>query len=151
MCPPDIARSRAWYALLIVAVMAVGLVWRSHWLPLTPFLSKYGGDALWALLVFLGFGFVFKKSPTCRLALAALAFAWAIEFSQLYHAPWIDAIRATRPGALVLGSVFNPPDLPAYALGIALGTLAELVHRKSRRFAKMPPSGIEPESLKESL
>ena len=136
MCPPDIRRNRATYALLVFAVMAAGLVWRSHWLPLTPFLSKYGGDALWALLVFYGFGFIFRSASTTRIALAALAFSWTIEFSQLYHAPWIDAIRATRPGALVLGFTFNPPDLPAYALGIALGTLGEHLHRKSRRAGK---------------
>jgi hypothetical protein len=32
-----------------------------------------------------------------------------VEFSQLYHAPWIDTIRAARIGALVLGSTFNAP------------------------------------------
>ena len=51
--PPDLRRNRATYALLVFAVMAAYVsLWRSHWLPLTPFISKYGGDALWALLVF---------------------------------------------------------------------------------------------------
>ena len=105
--------------------MGTGLVWRSHLLPLSPFMSKYGGDALWALLVFFGFGFVFNRISTLRLSGISLCFAWAIEFSQIYHAPWLDAIRATRPGHLVLGSTFNWPDLPAYAFGIALGFIAE--------------------------
>ena len=118
-------RNRCLYALLILLVMGTGLVWRSHLLPLSPFMSKYGGDALWALLVFFGFGFVFNRISTLRLSGISLCFAWAIEFSQIYHAPWLDAIRATRPGHLVLGSTFNWPDLPAYAFGIALGFIAE--------------------------
>ena len=37
------------------------------------FAAKYGGDALWALLVFLGFGFLFRQLSTGRLALIALS------------------------------------------------------------------------------
>lgn len=118
-------RSRCLYALLMLLVMAGGLLWRSRFVSLPAFMSKYGGDALWALLVFFGFGFVFTRISTLRLSVISLCFAWAIEFSQLYHAPWLDAIRATRPGHLVLGSTFNWPDLPAYAFGIALGFIAE--------------------------
>ena len=62
---------------------------------------------------------------TLRLSLVSLGFAWAIEFSQLYHAPWIDSIRAVRVGHLVLGSTFNWPDLPAYAVGVVIGALVD--------------------------
>jgi hypothetical protein len=60
-----------------------------------------------------------------KSALAAFGIAVAVELSQLYHAPWIDAIRATRLGALAIGSVFNWPDLPAYACGVALGAFID--------------------------
>jgi hypothetical protein len=76
-------------------------------------------------MVFVGFGFMRPRTSTLAVASLALAFAWAVEFSQLYHAPWFDAVRATLPGRLVLGTTFNWPDLPAYAVGIALGALAE--------------------------
>jgi Protein of unknown function (DUF2809) len=88
-------------------------------------MKQYGGDALWALLVFLGFGFFLPRISTRRLAMASIGFAWAIEFSQLYHAPWIDSIRAIQIGRLVLGSTFNWPDLLAYGIGIALGAWLE--------------------------
>jgi hypothetical protein len=48
-----------------------------------------------------------------------------VEFSQLHDAPWIDAMRATIPGKLILGNTFHWPDLLAYALGTALGAWAE--------------------------
>jgi hypothetical protein len=100
------ARSRMLYALLAVAVVAAGLLWRSGLIPLPQWLSNNGGDALWALMVFVGFGFLLPRASTLIVALLALTFAWGVEFSQLYHAPWIDAIRATIPGKLVLGNTF---------------------------------------------
>jgi hypothetical protein len=122
---PTRARSRTLYALLVSASVAGGLLWRSGLIPLPQWLSNNGGDALWALMVFVGFGFLLPRAPTLVVALLALSFVWGVEFSQLYHAPWIDAVRATIPGRLVLGNTFYWPDLPAYAVGIALGVLAE--------------------------
>lgn len=113
------------YALLAVAVVAAGLLWRSGLIPLPQWLTNNGGDALWALMVFVGFGFLLPRASTLMVALLALTFSWGVEFSQLYHTPWIDAVRSTLPGRLVLGNTFNWPDLPAYALGIGMGVLAE--------------------------
>jgi Protein of unknown function (DUF2809) len=116
-------RSRILYALLAIAVIAAGLLWRSGLIPMPPWLSNNGGDALWALMVFVGFGFLLPRASTLVVAVLALAFARGVEFSQLYNAPWIDAIRATIPGKLVLGNTFYWPDLIAYAVGVALGAL----------------------------
>ncbi len=112
--------------------MVIGLLWRSQLFPLPTAIAKYGGDALWALLVFVGFGILFRTASILRIAVGSLGFAWAIEFSQLYHAPWIDSIRSTRIGSLVLGSTFNAPDLLAYAVGIVFGAFVEYSYRSSR-------------------
>ena len=60
-----------------------------------------------------------------RVALIAVGFAWSIEFLQLYHADWIEAVRSMRLGRMVLGTTFNGPDLLAYVVGVVLGALAE--------------------------
>ena len=52
-------------------------------------------------------------------AVIALTVCYAIELSQLYKAVWIEAIRQTMPGRLVLGSGFLYSDLLAYAIGTA--------------------------------
>jgi len=127
-------RNRLGHALAMAMVVGLGLLWRSSWLELAETPIKYGGDALWALLVFLGLGFLFPRWPTRIIALLAITFSALIEFSQLYHAPWIDSIRKTRFGAMVLGSVFNWPDFGAYAIGIALGVFCEWL------FSKRPSS-----------
>jgi Protein of unknown function (DUF2809) len=136
-----VRKNRCIYALLALAVIATGLLWRSGLFPLPPSFSNYGGDALWALVVFVGFAFLLPRESTRRIALMALAFSWCVEFSQLYHASWIDSIRATIPGKLILGSTFLWPDLLAYTLGIALGAWVEyrLNHlNQNRRLAHEP-------------
>jgi hypothetical protein len=122
-----VQRSRPLYAIAAALVIGTGLLWRSRLFPLPDFVAKYGGDALWALMVFLCFGIALPRSSTVRIALVAICFAWCVEFLQLYHAPWIDAVRSTRLGHLVLGTQFNRPDLLAYVIGIGLGASAERV------------------------
>jgi hypothetical protein len=137
---PSTTRNRVLYAGLALAVIAAGVLWRSGLIPLPQWLSNNGGDALWALMVFVGFGFLLPRASTLVVALLALAFSWGVEFSQLYHAPWIDAVRTTLPGRLVLGTTFNWPDLPAYAVGIALGAWAAVRPSRSARNYGMPAS-----------
>ena len=130
---PVSMRSRFVYGCCAGLVIALGLIWRSSFVSLPGVLSKYGGDALWSLMVFLGFGFWFPNWSTGKLAGVTLVFSFTVETSQLYHAPWIDAIRETRLGGLVLGSVFNWPDFLAYSVGVLVGGAAEMMLRADPR------------------
>jgi hypothetical protein len=113
--------------LAALAVIALGLASR-HWPALFPAVfGKYPGDALWALMVFYLLGALMPRLSTARLGAYALAISFIDEFSQLYQAPWIDAIRATTPGHLVLGSAFGWGDLGAYVVGVAAGVTADRV------------------------
>lgn len=117
------------YLLCAAVVLALGLASRRYdvWLP--TILSEYAGDTLWALLVFLG---ISALRPDARLPLrgaVALGIAFLVEISQLYHAPWIDAIRATKIGGLVLGFGFLWTDLVCYAVGVSIGILLDWVLR----------------------
>lgn len=135
--PSPTPRSRPLYLLWIALTVGAGLLLRSRFVSLPEAVEKYGGDALWALMVFFGFALLFHRASTLRLGLLALGFAWAIEFLQLYHAPWIEGIRARRIGHLILGSTFNAPDLLAYVAGVALGMAFEGLCRTFRR--EIPP------------
>lgn len=120
-------RIRLTYGLAAGLTILLGLFWRSGLVAMPGFVVKYGGDALWSLVVFFALGMVFTRATTLQVALTAVAFSWAIEFLQLYHAPWIDSIRSTVLGRLVLGSTFNSPDLVAYVIGVVLGSIADRV------------------------
>lgn len=128
----SVQRTRLVYGILALGVMASGLLWRSPVIRLSGFASKYGGDAIWALMVFCFFAILFPRLSPLRLTLLSLGFAWAIEFSQLYHADWIDRIRSTRIGALILGNIFHAPDLLAYLFGVALGLVGEGIYYRKR-------------------
>jgi hypothetical protein len=54
-----------------------------------------------------------------------MAFSVAIELSQLYQASWIDSIRHTTLGGLILDFGFLWSDLACYALGVGLGAAIE--------------------------
>jgi len=129
--PGPIRRSRPLYLLLTAGTVAPGLASRRFRSTLPAFVGTYAGDVLWAAMAYLLASALWNRAPIRRLAVGTGAFALAIELSQLYHAPWIDAVRRTRPGGLVLGFGFLWSDLVCYAAGIALG--ATLDHRLSRR------------------
>ena len=122
--------NRIGYAVAAFFVIASGLLWRSSALHLSPVLKKYGADSLWALLVFLLIRFFKPRMNLWISVWNAFAVSVCVEVSQLYHAAWIDTIRATRLGSLILGSVFNWPDIPAYAIGIALGAILDAAARR---------------------
>jgi hypothetical protein len=123
------ARRRPIYFVATAAVIGAGLASRRFPGLVPDFLAKYPGDSLWALMVFLGLGMLLTRISTRALATLALATCTAVEFSQLYSAPWIDELRSTTLGALALGSGFNWRDLVAYAVGIAIGAVGESAAR----------------------
>lgn len=120
-------RNRFLQLFLLAITIAAGLASRHFSAYLPHWVQLYLGDALWALMVFLLFGFFFHKKSTLWIALAALTFSFSIEISQLYHASWIDALRTNRLGGLVLGFGFLWSDLVCYTLGVAFGYVMEKV------------------------
>jgi hypothetical protein len=95
--------------------------WRRFGTDLPTFVAQYAGDTLWALMVFLGISVAAPRARVSQRAGIALALAFAVEVSQLYHAPWINALRSTTLGGLVLGFGFLWTDLVCYAAGVSLG------------------------------
>lgn len=115
--------------------MLAGLASRRPELGLHGFLTTYSGDTLWALLVFWLLGLVFVAKASNWVAAVALSLSFLIEASQLYQAPWLNSLRATLPGSLVLGHGFLWRDLLCYTVGVGLGWLVETSwRRRAARF-----------------
>jgi hypothetical protein len=121
----EVQRSRVLCLCLLAATVAFGLASRRFPDAFQVLLARYGGDAAWAGMVFWLIALLRPAVSTGRIALAALSISLAVEVSQLYRAPWIDAVRATRPGALVLGQGFLWSDLACYAAGVALAAVLD--------------------------
>ncbi len=119
-------RTRRWFVAMAALAVAAGLISRSPVQPHLPFFTAaYTGDTLWGLLIYLLAGACCPhRSPWPRVA-AATAFAFAIELTQLYQAPWINELRSHRLAAMVLGHTFVWTDLVCYSVGIGVGLALE--------------------------
>lgn len=78
---------------------------------------------LWYFSYFL----LFNKKSTIFILVISIIFSYGIEISQLYHAPWIDSIRATTLGGLILGFGFLWSDLICYTVGIVIGAIIDKI------------------------
>jgi hypothetical protein len=125
-------RNRISYLISAIAVAILGLSSRRYSRLLPEFLASYAGDTLWALMVFLGIGILFPRWSTMRVSVTALLFAFTIELSQLYHSPWLDQIRHTRVGGIILGYGFLWTDLLCYGVGITTGWILEILLKGKR-------------------
>lgn len=121
-------RNRLVTVVLLAGVVLAGLLSRSELGDHLPaFIATYAGDTLWSLALFLAVGLVRPGIRTTTAALLTVAIAFAVEFSQLYQADWINAIRGNRIGALFLGNGFVWSDLPCYVVGCLLGVAVDVV------------------------
>jgi hypothetical protein len=111
--------------ITLVCVLGIGSRRYAHALP--GLIAAYAGDTLWALAAFAGIGLLLPRASTRVVDLLALSLSIAVELSQLYHAPWIDSIRQTTVGGLILGFGFLWSDLICYAFGVGLGVAIEIL------------------------
>ncbi len=118
---------RLFYAAACLVVIVLGLLSRKNPGMFPTILGKYPGDALWALMVFCIVGFFQPRQSIARQAAYALLISYADECSQIDQAPWINQIRATTIGHLVLGSTFSWFDMLAYTVGVAIGAGCRLI------------------------
>ncbi|CAM3717966.1 DUF2809 domain-containing protein [Mucilaginibacter galii] len=129
-------KARLPYLIAVFVVIALGLLSRQ-----IPAIPQWVGDVLWALMVYLLVRAILITSPLKQVALISLLFCFAIEFSQLYQAPWINSFRRTLPGRLILGQGFLWSDLLAYAAGVGMGYgLSDIKDREKQVFS-LPREG----------
>ncbi|WP_158825997.1 DUF2809 domain-containing protein [Mucilaginibacter lacusdianchii] len=117
---PGALKQRVIYSGLALLTITLGLLSRHY-----SIFPLWIGSALWGLMVYYIVRFISPAFSLSKAAICSLAFSYAIEIFQLYQAPWINAIRQTLFGRLVLGQGFEWGDLAAYTLGIAIGLLGD--------------------------
>ena len=131
-------RNRLFLFIAIVVTVALGLVSRKVPELFPALLGKYPGDALWSLGVYWGIAWLIPNASIKKVVVLALLVSYADEISQLYQAPWLNAIRRTSLGHLVLGSAFSWLDMLVYTIGIAAGATIDyfLPFNSARKRAK---------------
>ena len=123
-----IRRNRIHSFFLIIGTIGLGLASRSAFIP--RLIYPYLGDMLYALMIYFMIGFLRSKAPSFKVATLCLLVCFSIELSQLYQADWINEIRSTRLGGLVLGFGFLWSDLVCYLVGALVGVGLEYGFQK---------------------
>jgi hypothetical protein len=124
-------KARGYYIIAIVFVSFAGVGSRYYQEVLPVFISEYTGDTMWATAVFLFFRFLFPKHKVFVSASLAMIFSILIELSQLYRTVWLDSIRNTIIGGLIIGFGFLWSDFICYLCGIVLGIIIDFFIRKA--------------------
>ena len=104
------------YPLALAAVVSAGYWLRFHG-PLPEWLRDASGGALYVVAWALVLAIIAKRGKPRTLATWAFILTCAIEFLQAWHPAWLQAIRRTLPGRLILGTTFQWWDFVAYAAG----------------------------------
>lgn len=89
-----------------------------------PFVRPYLGDSL-AVVALYCLVLVFVELPKQRALLGVFVFACALEFAQYLRLVERLGLQHNRPLRIVIGTVFSPLDLLAYAAGALLVVLLE--------------------------
>ncbi|MGW4942276.1 ribosomal maturation YjgA family protein [Actinoplanes sp. NPDC004185] len=80
-------------------------------------LEQWSGTALYASMIYAGVFLLWPAAPPVRAGILAVAFCWAVEFSQLTGVP--AALSERSPAArLVLGASFDWVDVAWYPVGV---------------------------------
>lgn len=119
------------YLFVTIVIIILGLLSRKFMFIFPKAIAPYVGDAFWASMVYFGVRFLFPKLSLGKSFIIAIIFSYLIEISQIYQADWINNIRNTTLGGLILGHGFLYEDLIAYAIGILLSYSIEKINRKS--------------------
>lgn len=110
-------RSRWMYVLAVMVAILLGIGSREYVSVLPHFVGEHLGDALWAAMIYFGVRALLVRMSISRAFLLSVGFCFAIEFSQLYQAAYINDIRSTVLGGLILGRGFLYVDLVRYSAG----------------------------------
>jgi uncharacterized membrane protein YGL010W len=118
---PTLRQYRLILLLNILIVVPLGYVVRFANLPNLAGLHDFLGGILYQVFWILAVLFFSPRSSIVKVAIAVCLAGWAIEFLQLWQPPFLQAMRATLPGRLILGNTFTLTDLPQYPIGSLVG------------------------------
>ncbi|WP_017304284.1 DUF2809 domain-containing protein [Spirulina subsalsa] len=90
--------------------------WGSAWV--NDSFSSIFYEMAWCLVFFLIFP---RRQAIWPIALGVFLCTSILEFLQLWHPPWLQTIRATLLGRLILGVAFDWSDFLYYVIGSVLG------------------------------
>jgi hypothetical protein len=110
--------------LSLVIIVPIGISTKFYHGIGVQWVRDYLGDVLYEM-AWCWFLFIFfpTKKAVWRIPLSVFVVTCCLEFLQLWHPAWLQAIRATFAGRMLLGTTFVTADFFYYAIGCLLSWL----------------------------
>lgn len=113
----ELPRSR-WVCLTgLIATIALGLATRDSSIAWPVFISLHAGDALWSVAMYLGIAWLLPRLSAVLIFVVVLGCSYSVELSQLLDWHWLNSLRETVLGQLLLGTGFQWLDFLRYSIG----------------------------------
>jgi len=118
-------RVRYHTAIAVWIVIFVGLSAKFYTGSAREFVNDWGPASVAYELFFmlLAFFWVPRSSAILPIAVTVCLMTCCVECFQLWQPPWLQALRSTVGGKILLGHQFSWWDFPAYPIGCACGWL----------------------------
>ena len=116
--------------LLCLIPMGYGLRFRA---PIAPEWRDATGGAVYVTLWIVFVALFWVRNAAWKISVAVLSITCFLEFLQLWHPAWLETLRATFPGRVLLGTTFGWDDFPPYLAGAILGWLVLTTVRRLTR------------------
>lgn len=115
------------YLIVLIFIICTGLYTKNMTGKITEIIDII--DVVWSMMVYFLFRIVFINWTIKKVAAFGIMFSFIVELSQLYHSDWIDKLRNTFLGGIILGSEFVLTDLLAYLVGIGFAAVIDYFFR----------------------
>jgi hypothetical protein len=110
-----------WTLISILIITPIGFLSKFYQGPAASWVNdSLGGvfyEIFWCLVAFL----FFPNSKPWKIATTILIVTCLLEFMQLWHPPFLQAIRSNFIGVTILGDSFTMSDFPYYFVGSGIG------------------------------
>jgi hypothetical protein len=114
-------QDRTAYALALAVVTPVGFATKFYGGPLAIWVNQSLSGVLYVVFWILVVMFIAPGLQPLAVALGVFLVTAALEVTQLWQPPWLEAVRGHFLGRTLLGTTFVPSDFGYYAIGACCG------------------------------
>jgi hypothetical protein len=107
--------------LALALVTPLGFATKFYGGPGADWVGRYGGGVVYEVFWILALLAAAPRWSAGRVGAGVLVVTCGLEAMQLWHPPFLEAIRSTFLGRALIGSTFSWWDFPHYLVGCVLG------------------------------
>ena len=128
-------KRRKWTLIAIALIVPLGFYTKFYSGPAAGWVNHSLGGVLYVIFWSLLFSLILPRAKAWKIVKGVFTVTCLLEFLQLWHPAFLEAVRDTFIGVTLIGNSFSWLDLIHYAAGslLAWGLLALLLRTESSR------------------